>query len=294
MFASPALGQSRVGPNPLGNTKAPMPPAAAEFAENINDGGIEQKIGNLLPMDLPFIDENGKPVKLGDYFNDDKPVIIDFAYFECPLTCPMVISGIIDATQSVGDDWVPGENFEVLTISINPNDSPVAALGQQNAVVERFGGPESKLGAGAREGWHFLTGREIDIQRLTHEAGFNFVPVPETNDFAHAAVLIFVSPEGEVTRYLPNHVYAERDFRMALTEASQGKQGTFFDMVLQLCYNYDHTLGTYTADALALMKLAGGVTLITLASVIGGLFYFEHRRRDRLDDGPPDSTPTPA
>lgn len=295
VFASSAMGQSRVGPNPLGNASAPMPPEVAAVAEN----GVEQKIGNLLPLDTPLVDQTGKPVKLGDYFGGDKPVLIEFAYYECPLLCPMVISGIIDATQAVGGegsggDWVPGEQFEIITISIDPDDTPVGALEQQDQVVERLGGPDSVLGGGARDGWHFLTGREVDIKKIAHAAGFNYAAVPRTNDFAHAAVLTFASPDGEITRYLPGHVYPERDFRMALVEASQGKQGSFFDMVLQLCYHYDDAAGTYTADAMALMKFAGAVTLVVLVSVIGGMFYFESRRRGRLSDDDIDSTPHPA
>lgn len=291
--AGSALGQSRVGPSPLGNTSAPMPPEVAAVAEN----GVEQKLGNLLPLDTSFVDQTGKPVKLGDYFGNDKPVIIEFAYFECPLLCPMVISGIIDATQAVaGQDgtgnWVPGENFDIITISIDPDDTPVAAMDQHQQVVARLGGADSALGAGAQNGWHFLTGREIDIKRIAHEAGFNYAAVPQTNDYAHAAVLTFVSPDGEITRYLPGHVYPERDFRMALVEASEGTQGSFFDMVLQLCYHYDDTLGTYTANAMAFMKLGGAVTVVTLASIIGGMFYFERKRKHRLD--PSEVVPRPS
>ncbi len=293
VLAVPAAGQSRVGPSPLGNTSAPMPPEVAAVAQN----GVEQKPGNLLPLDTPFIDQTGKPVKLGDYFGGDKPVIIEFAYFECPLLCPMVISGIIDATQAVaGPDgsgnWVPGENFEILTISIDPDDTPVAAMDQHRQVVARLGGADSALGEGAQDGWHFLTGREVDIKRIAHEAGFNYAAVPQTNDYAHAAVLTFVSPDGEITRYLPGHVYPERDFRMALVEASEGTQGSFFDMVLQLCYHYDDSLGAYTANAMAFMKLGGAVTVVTLASIIGGMFYFERKRKSRLDE--PGVMPNPS
>lgn len=294
LFSGSAWGQSRVGPSPLGNTSAPMPAEVAAVARN----GVEQKLGNLLPLDTPFIDQNGKPVTLGDYFNDDKPVIIEFAYFECPLLCPMVISGIIDATQAVaGQDgsgnWVPGENFNIITISIDPDDTPVAAKDQHQQVIARLGGADSPLGAGARDGWHFLTGREIDIKRIAHEAGFNYAAVPQTNDFAHAAVLTFVAPDGEITRYLPGHVYPDRDFRMALVEASEGTQGSFFDMILQLCYHYDDSLGAYTADAMAFMKLGGAVTVMTLGAIIGGMLYFERKRRGRLLDNQ-DVVPTPS
>lgn len=287
----PSAGQSRVGPSPLGNTVTPMP-AEVQAVE------IEQKLGNILPLDTPFVDQNGRPVKLGDYFRGGKPVVIEFAYFDCPLLCPMVMSGMIEATQRIngvafdenGDavnpgavgDWRPGEQFEILTISINPDDTPVSALEQQNKIVERLGGDGNALAEGGRDGWHFLTGREVDIKRVADAAGFGYAAVPQTSDYAHGAVLTFASPEGVVTRYLPGHKYPERDFRMALVEASQGQQGSVFDMILQLCYHYDSTRGQYTADAMALMKFAGAVTVLTLGTVICGMLFFEKRRRHRL------------
>ncbi|MEM7626157.1 MAG: SCO family protein [Planctomycetota bacterium] len=275
-----AVGQSRVGPNPLGGGNAPLPPAAAEIQTN----GIIQKLGNTLPLDTKLVDQAGRPVTLGDYFNQDKPVIIEFAYFDCPMLCPMVMSGIADAAKAVGDDWRPGENYDILTISINPDDKPTGAMLQQDRAFDEVGG-EAGLGREVRAGWHFLTGREVDVRRIADAVGFGYNRIEETNDFAHVAVITFASPDGVVTRYLPSHVYPAKDFRLALTEASQGKQGSFFDMVLQLCYRYDHTLGQYTVHALTLMKLAGAVTVVALASIIGGLFYFERRRKTRLTGG---------
>ena len=274
LLAVPALGQSRVPPAPMTGGSVPLP-------EEVKQVEVQQKLGNLLPMDTKFIDEEGRPVRLGDYFTGDKPVVIEFAYFDCPLLCPMVVSGIIDAATAAaqGGDWLPGEQYEVLTISINPEDGPVGAQLQQDRVAAQAGTKESPLPeSNLREGWHFLTGQAPDIAKAADAAGFGYAKVERTNDFAHGAVIVFASPEGEITRYLPGHVYAEKDFRMALTEASQGKQGTLFDMVLQLCYHYDDQAGTYTADAIMLMKLAGAVTLLTLVGVIGSMFYFEHRR----------------
>lgn len=294
----PALAQSRVGPSPLGNAAAPLP-AEVEAVE------IEQKLGNTLPLDASFVDQHGNPVKLGDYFRGDKPVVIEFAYFECPLLCPMVMNGIIEATRRVNGvtfdargeavnptaagDWVPGQHFEIVTISINPDDTPVSALEEQAKIAERFmaDGEQTPLSEGVRDGWHFLTGREVDIKRVADAAGFGYAAVPATSDYAHGAVLTFASPDGVVTRYLPGHVYPERDFRMALTEASQGKQGSVFDMILQLCYHYDSTRGVYTPTYMSFMKIGGAVTVLTLGSLIGGMLLFEKRRKHRLTPAPP-------
>jgi protein SCO1/2 len=206
------------------------------------------------------------------------------------MLCPMVISGIIDATGPLAEsgDWVPGEHYEILTLSINPDDNPAKAMEQQQTILDQLAGEDEVLPPAAAEaGWHFLTGREVDIAAVADAAGFGYARVPQTNDFAHAAVVVFASPEGVITRYLPGHVYPVKDFRMALTEAGQGTQGSLFDMILQLCYRYDDQRGTYTPVYLTIMKLAGAVTLVTVIGVIGGMFYFERRRTAALTGAEP-------
>ena len=282
-----AGAQSRVGPAPITGGSAPLPPEVQE----VQEVGVVQKLGNTLDLETPLVNQDGKPVKLGDYFAGDRPVVIEFAYFDCPMLCPMVQSGMSDAARALHESsgWLPGREYELLTISINPDDTPVAAAEQRAGVIEGLelgdpprAAPSPQLAAAAKAGWHFLTGRQTHVADLAHEVGFTYARVARTNDFAHGAVLAFISPDGVITRYLPGHVYPERDFRMAVVEASQGTQGSLFDMVLQLCYHYDDTLGTYTADALMLMKIAGAVTLAALVAVIGGLFYFERRRQAHL------------
>ncbi|MEM1107721.1 MAG: SCO family protein [Planctomycetota bacterium] len=301
--AAPAFGQSRVGPSPLGNAATPLPPEAQAIYED----PVEQKIGNLLPLDAKFVDQNGQPVTLGNYFFKDKPVLIEFAYFDCPLLCPLVISGMIKATQEVNGvtfdevgqpinpdaegDWVPGESFTILTISINPDDNPVSAKRQQDQVLARFQAGvntdaqgETPLAAGARDGWHFLTGREIDIQRVADAAGFKYAAIPQTNDFTHAPVLVFASPEASITRYLPGHVFPQRDFRLALGESAQGKQGSIFDVLLQICYRYDDSANAFIINPLTLMKAGGAFTLVLVIAVISSLLYFEKKRNRRLSE----------
>ena len=281
----PAGAQSRVPPNPLGNAQAPMP-------EETQQARIEQQLGTDLPLEATFRDQAGRSVRLGDYFDGEKPVLLQFAYFECPMLCPLMQSGIADAVEAVG--WEPGEAFEVVTISFDPGDGPTEALEKQAEAVEMLGGPDSELGAAAAGGWHFLTGREADIRAVADAAGFFYAAVPQTADYAHKAVLVFASPGGRITRYLPGHVYPERDFRMAVVEASEGKQGTIFDAILNLCYDYDPTLGQYNVQAMTLMKMAGAVTVVTLAAVIFFLFRFEKKRTARLEDstpGTPGNTP---
>ena len=298
LTATPAVGQSRVGPSPLTGGSQPVPEAVQQVE-------VVQKLGNTLDLDTPLVNQDGKPVRLGDYFVGDRPVILEFAYFDCPMLCPLVQSGISDAARALeaASGWEPGREYQVLTISINPADTPVSAARQRDRVIaglERGDPPHAEanpqLAAAAREGWQFLVGREKDVAALADAVGFGYAAVPNSPDFAHGAVLAFVSPDGAITRYLPGHVYPQRDFRMAVVEASAGQQGSLFDMVLQLCYHYDDQQGTYTADALMLMKIAGGVTLLTMIGVIGGLLFFERRRQHHLPPPPAatDSPPHPA
>ncbi|MEE9405565.1 MAG: SCO family protein [Algisphaera sp.] len=284
MVAPNLSAQSRVGPNALGGADRPLPPEVQAISSN----GIRQRIGAALPLDTPLLDENGKPVKLGDYFGNDKPVLIEFAYFSCPLLCPMVENGVVQAIRQSG--WIPGEQFNVLTISISPHDRPQEAIERQDSLVKRLGGSDSELGAGVRNGWHLLSGRPVDIKTIADAAGFGYTDIAaEPGQYAHAAVIMFASPKGILTRYLPGHQYSDKDFKMALVEASEGKQGSLFDMVLQLCYQFDGSTGKYTADAMALMKFAGATTVVTLGAIIGGMFFFERKRNQRLaaEDAPP-------
>ncbi|MEM6459804.1 MAG: SCO family protein [Planctomycetota bacterium] len=294
MSAVPAAGQSRVGPQPLGNTAPPMPAEVAAVE-------MTQKLGSMLPLDTPFIDQLGRPVRLGDYFDGDRPVVLQFAYYECPLSCPLMFEGVLEAARSVGPSseggggglagaWLPGEDYTIVTISINPDDDPPASLEKRQGLVDRLEAgdearglpPAPSVADGVRGGWHFLTGRELDIRAVTDAAGFGYAAVPGSNDFAHPTVVTFASPRGVVTRYLPGNRYDPQDFRLALTEASEGRQGSLFDRVLQLCYVYDDAGGRYTASAMAFMQLGGAVTVITLGGVIAGMLVFERRRKRRL------------
>lgn len=279
--AGPAAAQSRVGPNALGSGERPMPAEVQALTES----GINQRVGEKLPLSTPLRDQQGSPVRLGDYFGRGKPVIIEFAYLDCPLLCPLVEEGVIRGIKGSGQ--VPGDDFTVLTISISPRDTPEEGRKRLKSIVQRLGGPDSELGAGAQKGWHLLTGHAADVRQLAAVAGFNYVELPENMsgrlDFAHAAVVLFASPTGTLTRYLPGHQYPDKDFRLALVEASEGQLGSLFDMVLQLCFHFDDSTGQYTANALTLMKFAGAVTVTTMATIIGGMFFFERKRRIRLE-----------
>jgi protein SCO1/2 len=284
--AGEAWSQSRVPPaGEIGAT--PVPPPA-----EVNEVAIQQNIGTQLPLDTRLMDQNGKPVLLGDYFDGKRPVLIEFVYFDCPMLCPLMTSGIAEATGQV-DGWTPGEDFTILSISINPNDDPVAAMKAKQEAVQKLvnaGIAESD----ANEGWQFLTGRESDVAAIADAAGFGYRFVPRTGDYAHGAVLTFAAPDGQITRYLLGTRFVPFDYRMALTEASQGKRGSIMDAILQTCYQWDPQAGQFTVHAMTMMKIAGAVTVLTLFGVIGFLFYLERRRKIGPNANPPQSPHAPT
>ena len=269
VLALPALGQSRVPPAGEMGGKTPPP-------DEVNDVAVFQNLGDDLPLDVPFVDEAGRPVKLGDYFGGEKPVLLEFVYFDCPMSCPLVTSGIADASDASG--WTPGEDFTIVSISVNPRDTPVDAAEAKAKALAKLDAPAEVTS----KGWHFLTGRESDIKEVAKAAGFGYSFVPRTNDYAHAEVIVFATPTGTISRYLLGHRYAPLDFRLALAEAGEGRQGSIFDAILQTCYHWDPQAGQYTVQAMQLMKFAGALTLFTLIGIIGFLFYLERKRR-RLD-----------
>lgn len=228
---------------------------------------ITQHLDARLPMDLMLRDETGRIVRLADYFHG-KPVLLNFMYYRCPMLCSMVMDGISSALSELKFDV--GKEFDVITVSIDPRDMPEQAAAKKDQYVRRYG----RLGAA--NGWHFLTANESAIKKLTGTVGFEYAYDPRADQFAHGTVLVAVTPQGRISRYLYGFEYKPRDVRLALVEASANKIGTPADAVLLLCYHYDPATGKYSRSAMTLMR-AGGV-----ATVLGlGGFIFIMIRRDK-------------
>jgi protein SCO1 len=254
-FAStPAAGETRMFTGPGLAERTPQPGAldAQKIQERV---GFEQRLDQQLPLDLPFRDESGKAVVLGDYFGK-KPVLLSFVYFRCPVLCPQILIGT--AASLKGTPYVPGRDFEVVFVSFDPEDRPEQAAAKKTGVVERFGKPESA------DGWHFLTGDEDAIRRLTEAAGFHYAYDPTIRQFAHASGIVVATPDGRLARYLYGVEYAPKDLKLALFEAGEGKIGGLATKLMLLCFNYDAALGKYTVATLFSIKVAGAVTLAAL------------------------------
>lgn len=241
--------------------------------EAFNDAGLDEQLGERVPQDVTFYNEAGEEVALGDYFQADRPVILNFVYHNCPMLCNLVLDGFTKALQ--GMEWTPGEQFEVVTVSFAADETPDLAARQKALYLKSLGRPE------AAAGWHFLTGEEASIQRLAQSVGFEFRWDEQAQQYAHPATLVFLSPEGKVTRYLYGLDYPPRDVRTALVEASNGTVGTTLDRLILYCFQYDPAANSYVLHAQNAMKLGGLLTVLVLGT---GLFLLWRRERFRTGE----------
>ncbi len=236
--------------------------SAADSAvpNSLKDIGITEKPGAQIPKEAIFQDENGNSVTLGSFIEGKKPVILNLVYFNCPMLCNLVLSGFTKGLETL--PMKVGEKFEVISISIDPSDTPKDAKRFKQRYVSKIPYP------GATDHWHFLVGTEDQIKKVAQSVGFEYKFNPISKEYAHAAALFFLSPEGKIARYLYGIDYKAFDLKMALIEASERKQISTVERVLLFCYNYDaHTRG-YALYAINLMKVGGGITLILLVWLI--------------------------
>ena len=236
----------------------------------LKEVGFNQKIGDVLPLDATFVDEAGKTVTLGDYFGE-RPVILAFVYYDCPMLCSLVMNGL---AKSVGVlEFNAGDAFDVVAISVDPTDTPAKASKTKLEAVQRYGRPETA------KGWHFLSGEETEIQKVTEAAGFEYTFIPETGDYAHAAGILVATVDGTISQYYYGIEYSPKDLRLAMVEASENRLGSVVDQILLYCYRYNPSLGKYTAVITRVLRLAGIVFIICLAT-----FLWINWRRDRSAD----------
>jgi len=222
--------------------------------------GIEQHLDAQVPQDLTFRDETGKTVKLGDYFGH-KPLILNLVYFNCTMLCGEALAGLSSAMRLVKFDV--GNEFDVITVSFDPRETPEMAAAKKIDYVKRYGRPN------AASGWHFLTGQPESINALTKVVGFQYQYVAKSNQFAHATAIMVLTPQGRISRYLYGVDFPQKDLRMGLVEASQGKIGNAVDAVLLYCYHYDPETGKYGAMVSNILRLAAATTILVM-----GIFLF--------------------
>jgi len=247
------------------NLKTALPPA-------LEGVGIDQRLDQQVPLDLVFQDESGRDVRLGDFFQSRKPVLLALVYYRCPMLCTQILGGLASTLKAVSFD--PGRDFVVVSISFDPKDTPETASQKREMYFKRYNRPNTA------NGWHFLTGDESNIKALSRAVGFRYRYDPATDQFAHASGIMILTPEGRVSRYLYGVEYAPRDVRLGLVEASQSKIGNPVDQILLFCFHYDPATGKYGAFAFGLLRVAGMGFLL-----IGGTFWLIMFRREKRTHG---------
>ena len=257
VLALPAFGQ--------GMTQGMMSPPANVRPPGLKDVGIEQHLDEQIPPDLVFRDETGKSVRLGDYFGK-KPAILNLVYYQCPMLCGEVLSGLESALRVLKFDI--GKEFNVVTVSFDPRETPDMATKKKAEFLKRYGRP------GAADGWHFLTGPQPSIDALTKAAGFQYQYDPKTGQFAHSTAIIVLTPEGKIAQYYFGVEYAPKDLRLGLIQASDNKIGTLADQVLLYCYHYDPTTGKYGAIIARVLQLSGVATVLLLGVLMTVLIRY--------------------
>ena len=261
-------------------TSQGMPDAASAGAPSgqlppvLKNVRYEQKLDSQVPLSLSFRDESGMPVRLGDYFGR-KPVVLILAYYRCPMLCSQVLAGATHAFRQL--PFRIGQQFNVLTVSFDPRETPALAAASKETYIASYGQPQ------AAEGWHFLTGQQPQITALAQAVGFHYAWDTQTQQYAHATGIVVLTPSGKVAQYFYGIDYPAQDLRLALVQSSQERIGSLTDEVLLFCSHYDPNSGRYTAIMGRVLQIAGAFTLLILGGVLFLLFYLDKKKRLELE-----------
>jgi protein SCO1/2 len=232
---------------------------AQSLTENqLSKISFDQRLDSQISFDLPFRDENGKSVGLRDYFGG-KPVVLVLGYYGCPMLCTLVFNGMVESMNDM--KWSIGDQFNVVQVSIDPNETPELATTKKETYLKRYG----RAGAGA--GWHFLTGNEPNIRKLADEVGFHYAYDPSVKQYAHPSGLVILTPDGRVAKYLFGVKFAPVELYTALQGASERKVGSPIERLVLLCFHYSPIKGKYGALIMSVVRVLGAAT-------IGGLVWF--------------------
>jgi protein SCO1/2 len=252
VFAASAFAQNM-------NTGGIMAPPASVKPAGLENVGIQQRLEQQIPLELSFRDETGKTVQLGDYIGK-KPVILNFVYYSCPMLCPELLIGLESSLKVL--KFNVGKEFDVVTVSFDPNDTPQLAAAKKADILKRYSRP------GSENGWHFLTGEPQSITALADAAGFHYQFDKKTGQFAHATAIIVLTSEGKISQYYYGVDFPPKDLRLSLIQASDNKIGTVADAVLLYCFHYDPATGKYSVLIGRVIQLGGGLTILLLGGML--------------------------
>jgi protein SCO1/2 len=265
------------GTDPLYSPRPELGAAGSGLPAALREVKIEQRLNEQVPLDLQFKDETGRDVQLGEYINGSKPVILSLVFYQCPMLCNQILNGLMASLRAQTFD--AGKEFEVLTVSFDPRETPQMAAEKKQSYMQRYNRP------GTEKGWHFLTGDQENIRRLTDAVGFQYNYDEKTNQFAHASGIMVMTPGGKLSRYFYGIEYSPRDLRLGLVEASDNRIGSAVDQLLLYCYHYDPATGKY-AWVVNIYRWGGGITVLGICALLLSL-----RRRGSSSSGKASRSP---
>jgi protein SCO1/2 len=250
---------------------------------------IDEHLGGPLPRDASLRDAEGRGVKLGDYFDGKRPTLFVFAYHTCPMLCSLVLDAVVRSLNDVG--WTVGDQFDVVSLSIDPRDTPETATRKRAQIVDSYARARARGATNATRGWHFLVGDEGNIRRVTEAIGFKYSYDARQKQYAHPAAMYLLTPQGRIARYLYGIQYEPNDVRLGLLEASEGRSISTTEKVLMSCYRYDPQGKHYTLVAMNVMRLGGVVTIAGLGGFLTIMWARERRLRKLRSASPAPTKP---
>jgi len=257
---------------------APANLDVGQVPKEIKGAEVTEHLGDTVSInDITLRDETGKPVKLAEFFHKGRPVLLNLGYYGCPMLCSMVLNGMTDSMKGV-TEWTPGREYEILSVSIDPTEGPELAAKKKQAYLESFGRPE------AASGWHFLTGTrqtEDQIRKLAGQVGFGYKYDAEQKQYAHGAVLVVLTPEGRVSRYLYGMKFFAKDLKLALLEASNGKIGNVIERILLFCYRYDPQSRKYSVYLNRVMQAGSAGTIVLFGGYLAVFWRGQRKRKNK-------------
>ncbi len=249
----------------------------AQTPRELQHVGVSEHLDGPLPLDTPFRDHAGNPLKLKDVIKGDKPIVLQFAYFSCPVVCSMITNNLAAGLKGVG--WTVGKEYDVVVISIDPHESLEKTAAKRLGIFNEYG-------RGSIEGWHFLVGDQSSIDAVTKAAGFESQYDERQGQWAHPSVVFIVKPNGQMARYLYGLEFPASDLKLALLEASEGRSISTVEQIILYCYHYDPQGGKYVLVATRVMQVGGGLTAIILFGFLG-MFWFRELRKAKSVENPP-------
>lgn len=256
----------------------PNDPGPPNMPPELMDVGVNEHLQGQVPEDAMFQDENGKAVRLGDYFDGKHPVLLVLAYHSCPVLCSLVQNATLESMKAI--PWTAGDQYRVLTISIDPRDTVTVASNKRDGLVAAYGRPEAKTG------WHFLVGDATNIHKVTDAVGWQYKFDERQGQFAHPSAVTLLTPNGKVARYLYGIEFDPNDLRLGLLEASEGHSISTVDRIILYCYHYDPQDRKYTLMATRVMQLGGVITMFALGGFLAVMWLRERRKARNGDDEP--------